>query len=260
MSTAFRKTLVCLVAVFAMSAASASSALAVDEPTFKFTGEKGFTSTSLAGTLETDAGLTVTCSSDTDTGEIEGTSPSKKVTNVVITFHGCKSAGHKCSSIENPVTEAEKETIVTGENDDSGELKHEKLEGELSLLTDPEKTGEEDIPPAPESEKVGLDLKPKAPATLFADFDCGSTIDAEVRGSVIGEITPLDTPVTELTLTYNKVALVKGEQEWENDFSVAEDVLETKLTTAGAFKESAIETVAKIKTKTGTVEVSDDPS
>ena len=73
-----------VLAISAITAASASAALPeyqLESGTFP----AAFTSTSVKGTLETTSGETVTCTADTNTGELT----SAKLGNVTVTFTGC---------------------------------------------------------------------------------------------------------------------------------------------------------------------------
>jgi hypothetical protein len=167
----------CLVAAFAMSALATASASAVG-PVFLFSGsKKEFSSKSGKGELVQKASATseengsvVKCESDTDLGEIEGATDTDKVTNVLVVFAGCTA------------TVLAKTFTCTTTGQASGVIKTNQLEGQLGYINESEKT-------------VGLVLKPKSPATLFAEFNCtrtGETISIKVKGEIIGEITPVN--------------------------------------------------------------------
>jgi hypothetical protein len=57
---------------------------------------------------------------------------------------------------------------------------------------------------------VGLDLKPKSPATALASFECGkpskTTVTGVIEGSVIAPIARINRPQTRFKLTYTAAA------------------------------------------------------
>jgi hypothetical protein len=233
----------CLVAAFLVSAVAVATASAT-KPEFRFSGTKtAFSSTSGAGTLVQENGTTeengskVECTKDYDTGEIEGASGTDKVTNVLVLFTGCTSevlgTTYNCGTSSAA----------------SGEIKTNALEGQLGYINESAKT-------------VGLVLKPKSPATLFALFECESAAKAKlsikVRGEVIGKITPVNTLVgpgeatTHFKLSYEQNAMHKWKQE-PNELKV----LGTQLTgllleasiskvNSGAFTFAAISTTDEV--------------
>jgi len=234
----------CLAAVFVMSAvAVASASAAAGVPLFLFSGTaKGFSSVSGPGTLvqrsnstEEKNGAEVKCTSDTDNGEIEGTKQTDKVTNVLVVFSGCTSevalTKYTCTTAGQP----------------SGTIKTNQLEGQLGYINLAEK-------------KVGLVLKPKSPATLFAEFECehsGSKLAIKVRGEIIGEITPVNKlvdPGEHFTLNY--VPNVSANKKWEQvpkELTVLGEkktglLLESSLSlvSSGEFLFSAIETTDEV--------------
>jgi hypothetical protein len=210
----------CLVAAFVMSAMAAGTASAA-KPEFLFQGSKpDFSSKSGAGKLETSSGETVSCTADTDRGEVEGASGSKKVTDVLISFTGCTSKiltiTYKCQT--------------AGANPE--EIKTTDLEGELGYIKKA----------APV--EVGLLLKPKG-TNLFAEFECvhnTEKIIIKVKGSIIGKITPINKlvdPGEHATLTYEKGAKT-GEPEITKFEGGAKDELLTETTISKKFLESSI--------------------
>jgi hypothetical protein len=148
-------------------------------------------------TLENNAGTKVTCSSNSATGEAK-LSSFKEVENVVAKFKGCKAGAVGCQS------GATAEEIVTN-----------KLAGHIAITE-----------PAP-SEKVGLDLEPQGTETLFAKFACGAA-ENQVRGSVIGLLTPVNVSGAKLTLAFEK-GEGAGKQKITGVVGDLEDTLEAAL-------------------------------
>jgi hypothetical protein len=202
----------CLVAAFLVSAVAVATASATG-PVFLFSGgAKGFSSKSGAGTLVQKAsstseanGAEVRCTSDTDNGEIEGATDTDKVTNVLVVFSGCTA------------TVALKEYTCTTSGQAAGVIKTNQLEGQLGYINEGEKT-------------VGLVLKPKPPATLFAEFECTKgteKIAIKVRGEIIGKITPVNKlvePGGHFTLTY----AVNETKKWIQEPNALKVLGETK--------------------------------
>src|SRR5271166_6049208 len=136
----------CLVAVFATGAVTAASASAVP-PEFVYSGlAPSFVGTSVGPVYieysSLTAGIVIKCSKETLEGEVEGT---KKVEEVLIKFTGCKAAGSLFGK-------KQKCTVKSG-GWPAGTIRFKVLDGELGKY-----------PPAG-SGKVGLDLKPEAPAS-----------------------------------------------------------------------------------------------
>lgn len=228
----------CLAAAFLVSAVAVASASAVG-PVFLFSGTaKGFSSKSGAGTLvqknpTSEAnGSEVKCTSDTDTGEIEGATDTDKVTNVLVVFSGCTST---------VLTET---YTCTTSGQAAGVIKTNQLEGQLGYISESEKT-------------VGLVLKPKSPATLFAEFECekaGHKISIKVKGEIIGKITPVNELVSaggHFTLKYKYNATKKWVQE-PNELKV---LGETKT---GLLLESSISNVGEGKFSLSGIETTDE--
>ena len=213
----------CLVAVFVMSAVAVATASAA-EPEFVFSGSKAFSTKSTEkGKLETSIGEEVKCTEESGTGEIEGTSGSKKVTKDFTFFKGCT------TEILAKVYNCQSASRATGE------IATNELEGELGYIN---KTNKE----------VGLLLKPKSPATLFAEFECvngANKTKIKVKGSIIGRIptTSINSLIditSYLLLDYGKGA-AKGEPEIKSFEGLSEDHLLTESTASKAFNNFSIE-------------------
>jgi hypothetical protein len=191
--------LLALMAITAYASASASAALPeLVNNKGEALKEKEFTSKSGKGTLKATNG-TVMCTADTNKGTVTGT----KSDEVVVTFTNCTdNFGNNCQSAGQATG-----TIVTN-----------LLESTLGYIN---KTT---TPP-----EVGIDLAPKAPATVFVSFKCGPFITVEVRGSVIGKITPVNKLVktTEhFTLAFTEAG---GKQVPEKFEGGAKDTLESNF-------------------------------
>ena len=214
-----------LVAVLAISAVASATASAA-KPEFVFAGiKKGLKGKSGAGTLETVSKEKVTCAKSTNGGEIEGGNGSKKVTGVVVTFTGCVSSGFKCST--------------TGAA--AGEIVTKSLSGELGYINKAAKT-------------VGVDLAPTGGGE-FVEFNCaGGIVKVKVKGSVIGQITPVNKKVltTEhFTLTFTQTS---GKQAIEKFEGGLKDTLETSKN-GNPFEGSAEAATAEV-TGEETIEIS----
>jgi len=170
-------------------------------------GAETFSSTSGAGTLEPRGPLAgkITCTSDTDEGQITGP---KEVGSVFIHFHGCVSSktGKEC------------ETAGAG----AGQINTNSVKGVLGFIKAPT--------------EVGLRLEPTVAGGLFAEFSC-SGITVKVQGKVIGVATPLNTMSTSGKLVYKQT---KGSQEPLKFEGGAEEVLESNF--GLGFEKSGIET------------------
>ncbi|HZL16113.1 MAG TPA: hypothetical protein VFG23_00080 [Polyangia bacterium] len=177
MSSTFRKTLICLVAVFALSAVTASASFALTKYEFlkggaglspkEFTGKQGGNSVLRA------TGLEVICTEGSSTGKFA--TNTSKVEKVIVKFHGCTSNAGKCEVHS-------KNVPVNGDRDgDSDEIVTSQINGTLGATT----TG---------TSKVGLDLEPTGSTTFteleFVGKECPSL--AKIKGSVIGEISPVN--------------------------------------------------------------------
>lgn len=209
MSIQFRKILVCLIAVFAISAiASASASAALPELVNnkgKALVKKQDTSTDGAATLETVGGSKVTCKASSDTSEITGL----KTDTVTVTFTGCEAFEETCQSAGQA----------------AGTIKTNLLASKLAYING--KT------------EVGVVLKPKEAGGLFVEFEC-SGIKIKVKGSVIGVITPINmfvAPPGHFTLTFTQAKGVQVPTEYESGTKQVKDVLETSIN-GGAYEQS----------------------
>lgn len=164
-----------LVAVFALAAFAASSALALPEygscvakaggkysdgnctkaakgGSFEFVKvfpNKGFTSAGGEGVLETVSGNKVICTAQSATGSYKSTTSTKEVQNVTATFTGCNL----------PLIGAECHTAGQA----SGVITTNALEGKLGYNSKASKTTEQELKP----------MKTVA-SKLFASFECGA--------------------------------------------------------------------------------------
>ena len=194
MSTIVRKTLVCLVAVFAMSALEASAASAI-APEFEKSGGglptlKGFKDTSGVQTLYAP-GVTIICKKSNSAGKITGL---KTVGEVTVTFEECK-LWNTALTIECGVKSKSPlgslGTIITN-----------KLKGELGVTTIGTKVGEA---LAPESGATFVEIEAVAPCSVFTGV-------TKVEGSVIGEVTPINTLQTTGKLIFRTEATKTKQQ------------------------------------------------
>jgi hypothetical protein len=212
----------CLAAAFVMSAVPAGSAMAA-APEFLFT-SSSVTFTSKAGKLETSSGEEVNCTSSSGAGEFEGTSPSKKITKVTVSYHGCTSKiltnTYKCKT--------------AGANEE--EIKTRELEGTIGYIN-------KNTTPR----EIGLLFQPKGGGN-FAEFECvhsKETVTIRVKGSIIGKITPVNTLVDLFAGGSALIDMSKGANKGEpsvNKFEgAAEDELLTESTISKKFEKSAIE-------------------
>ncbi len=211
--TRIRLIMLSLLAVFAfgaLAAASASAALPEFEGPFPNT----FTSKSGAGKLQTVGGQEVTCTADSNTGSITGA----KTDTANVTFTGCESVTLKAK-------------CQSGANE--GEIKTVELSSTLGYISKAAKT-------------VGIDLKPKA-GELFASFECGG-VKIEVKGSVIGALTPINTKTKSFKLKFKETA---GKQEVTKLEGEPTDVLMTSIA-GGAFEESGESTEDTLTTAKAT--------
>lgn len=164
-------------------------------------GKAHFTSTGTATTLETTAGVKVTCKAASGSGEY--TSPTT-VGGERLVFTGCESAKHKCSAA----------------GATSGELKSAALEGWLGWE---KHTGELKL------FKVGLSLTPAGEAPVF-EFECASTAYV-ITGGVIAALKDDTAPSVKGTVTF---AQAKGIQKPETFEGGLKNILETTIGGSGA--------------------------
>jgi hypothetical protein len=186
----------CLVAVFAVTAFAASSAMALPEigrclpstvgkyknnactekasttekgNTNKFEWHKGaaaegvastgFSSAGGEGVLETVSGTKITCETQSASGKYDqDTGVIKEVEGVIATFKGCSLPllGVKCNTAGSP----------------EGEIKTNLLKGPLGYIS-----GEKTHTPA-----VGQELTPEKAKGAIAEYECTSSVKVEIKG------------------------------------------------------------------------------
>lgn len=202
--TRIRRATVCLVAMVAVAAAGAPSALAAI-PAFTGPFPKPFTSTSKASTLETVGKSKVTCTADTDAGQITG----ETTGTVTIKFTGCMTKGFACTS---PGASS------------GGEIVTHVLTSTLGYINRVTK-------------EVGIDYANPAGA-LIAEFQCGNILGS-VRGSVIGKITPINKVVKPAGHFTVKFGQKGGKQKVTKLAGRPIDILETSLN-GGPFEPSGL--------------------
>lgn len=151
--------------------------------------------------LETPGKAVITCAAAT----FEGSYTGPKTETVTLDLVGCilssSPSQQKCQTT--PVKEGEIEA---------------QLEGELGFISGGSKP------------VVGLDLKPKAPSTTFATFQCGKLPETgpsgTIEGSVIAPISPKNHMVEEFKLKYLQSG---GKQAVEHFEGGPNDTLTVKL-------------------------------
>jgi hypothetical protein len=138
--------------------------------TLKFSGTGG------ESFLKTQGHSTIKCVDANITGEWAGA----KTATVEIEFQGCQNAQEaQCQSGSN-----------------HSEIKTLPLEAVLGFIKNETVGGKTFV-------KVGLDLKPTAPLTELAIYECGSpTETSHLEGSVIGQILPIDKMALPQKLSY----------------------------------------------------------
>jgi hypothetical protein len=197
----------CLMAVFALSAVVASSASAALEPEFTGSFPNNFTSLALGSSELKAPGLTVTCAHLSNSGVITGA----KMGSVDVTFTGCLlSNTFPCNSAG---------------------AASEEIRTTLLLMTPGYiKKG------APT--EVGVQLEPAAAGGAFTAFTCHiiigeepeQTVSAEVKGAVIGNITPLKTQTLEFELSFSEGAgSVQSVAKFEGEKAKEDHLLEVFL-------------------------------
>jgi hypothetical protein len=198
-----------LAAVFSMSAVMAASASALPEFSGPFS--KTFTSKSKASLLETVAKVKLTCKTDTNVGEVTG----PETGFMTITFSGCKVKKVPCNTPGTP----------------PGKIVTSLLAFTVHYINKANK-------------EVGMDLVP-APGAAFAEFACGSAIRGIVIGSVIGRVTPINTPVKPTKFFTLSFTQASGKQGITNLEGGPIDTLETSF--GGPFEESGLASTDRIK-------------
>jgi hypothetical protein len=130
-----------------------------------------------------------------------------KTATVEIEFQGC----------QNP------QEVQCQSGSAKSEIKTLPLEAELGFIRNEEVEGRQIA-------VVGLDLKPQAPLTALAIYNCGSqTETSTLEGSVIGEIKPIDKMGLPQNVVYK--TRVSGAQLVESFQGGQNDTLTTKFTT-----------------------------
>jgi hypothetical protein len=153
--------------------------------------------------LTTVGAPTIKCINANITGEWRD----PKTATVEIEFQGCQNPQEvQCQS-----GSAKSEIKTLPLDAELGFIRHETIEGkEISV--------------------VGLDLKPQAPLTALAIYNCGSqTETSTLEGSVIGEIKPIDKMGLPQKVLYR--TRVSGAQLPESFQGEPNDTLFTKFTT-----------------------------
>jgi len=183
----------CLVAVFAVGAATAASASALPEFTGPF--PKAFTSTSKASLFETVGANKTKCSADTNSGAITGPQSGE----IKIVFTGCKLGKTPCNTLGVPPG-----TIATS-----------LLSMRIGYINKAKK-------------EVGADLVEPAGLPIL-EYGCGSSVFVHVVGSVIGRITPINKLVTPSGVFKLKFAQALGVQKIPSLEASPVDILESSF-------------------------------
>ncbi len=203
-----RITAACLMAAFAVGAATAASASALPEFTGPF--PKTFTSTSKAALFETVTGKKTKCKADTDTGEITGPQSGE----IQITFTGCKFGKIPCNT----------PGVVPGM------IVTNPLSIRIGYINKAKKI-------------VGADLVESAGAGILA-YGCGSATFVKMQGSVIGRLLPINKLVTPSEVFKLNFAQTLGNQIFPNLEGGPKDVLESSF--GGPFENTGLATMDSI--------------
>lgn len=193
----------CLLVMAATSAGTAVSASAA-LPEFSAPFSKTFTSTSKTSVLETVGGVAVTCTADTNSGEITG----PQTGSMSIVFTGCKLGKVPCNT-----PGAAPGVIATA-----------TLSMKMNYINKAKK-------------EVGIDLLEAAGAP-FLSYGCGPVLRGTVIGSVIGRITPINKLVTPPEKFILKFAQAIGVQKPVKLEGAPVDVLETSF--GGPFEQTGL--------------------
>lgn len=199
----------CLLAMFATSAATAVSASAA-LPEFSAPFSKTFTSTSKTSVLETVGGVAVKCSASTNTGEITG----PQTGSMSIVFTGCKLGKVPCNT-----PGAVPGVIATA-----------SLSMKVGYINKAKK-------------EVGIDLVEGSGAP-FLTYGCGPVLRGVVIGSVIGKITPTNKLVTPSETFILKFTQTVGVQKPVKLEGAPIDVLETSF--GGPFEQTGLSSTDRI--------------
>ncbi len=180
---------------------SAAASASAALPEFSGPFPKPFGSKSGKAVLETVKKATVTCAADTNTGQVTG----PKAGTVVITFTGCAIPGARCSNTGTP-----------------GKIVTNTLVLRLGYISKAKK-------------EVGVDL---LNGNLIVEFACGGVV-VQVKGSVIGRITPINKPVVPPKGYTLKFTQAGGKQKVQNLEAEPKDTPETAFG-GGPFEESGL--------------------
>jgi hypothetical protein len=152
------------VAVCGVLGAAGPSIASAAPPEFVPAGAFPFTSTVAVSTFETSkTKVVVRCASGTNAGETTG----PNTLFVTIKLVGCEHEGVPCNS----------------PNGVPGEIQYVRLTGTLGYI--------KKATPKNPTPVVGVDLSSPAGA-LLTSFSCGAALSVNVRGSMIGRITPVN--------------------------------------------------------------------
>jgi hypothetical protein len=173
-----------LTALFALTAFAASAASAalpeIVSGGVEVPAGTPIKSKSAKSTLETKSGEKVSCTADTNAGEVTGPKTSK----TTVTFTGCSAFGIlKCNTSGSATG-----TIVLTSN------------VKLVYINKAAK-------------EVGLAFELEKEVTI----ECTSSQKLHVRGGNIGKLTPVNTPTTKPTLTFAQTKGVQSPTEYENE-------------------------------------------
>jgi hypothetical protein len=179
-----------LVAVFALSAVAAASASAA-LPEFVVFGLPGIHATGTETKLETKAGLMLTCKGSSFGAEYYN---NVKLDHVVLRYTGCKVALRELpgSSFACKSSGAKAEEIV---------LK--------TLTITPVYTNKA-------GKEAGLLFKPEATGPI-AEAECAGLEKLKLKGSVVGNVTPVNKETETFTITYAQEKGVQKPTEYEQE-------------------------------------------
>jgi hypothetical protein len=159
------------------------------------------TFTASGGTVrfETTAGVQLTCTSTSASGEVTS---SNLLSHVGMLLKGCKAYGV---------------LTCTSKGGAPGEIFGKSLQGGIAYI-------------AKAAEMVGADLA--GSSGIFYEFECTGATVGKVRGGVIGKIAPVNTKTKTFTITYTQSKGKQGVRSYEGG---AVDILEASVS-GGAFE------------------------
>jgi hypothetical protein len=177
--------LLALAAICALSVTWVTYANAAEPPaSFTYTGSGAFTITSGAFNFETSGKVEMGCTASNGTGQF---GKSRATTaELTVTLTGCETLGLKCKSAGLA----------------NGNLQTVKLLATLGQI----KAGE-----------AGILLKPKTGTAFFVPVLCGGEIELTWTGSVIGELTPIDTQTKTLAATFRQTGGLQTIKKFEGE-------------------------------------------